>query len=122
MFSTDFSVFLKQHFGICKFLRCTPFEYHPKTGKLVRITSKNHIVQFKLQCLISVLYSTGMLLNLCFGSLTTAEKFQGFVFFLLYLTVIVMRWNYDLKIDGMQAINTFIEFERKVLNGKTKKH
>lgn len=117
MYSTQFLTFLRHHFRICKWLRCTPFTYNSQTGKLVQVKNFSHLKQFKLQCVLSICYCLAMISNLCFGTLTIADKFQGLVFFLMYLTVAVMRWNFNLDISGMQIVNSFIDFESHILQG-----
>lgn len=117
MYTTQFSALLKNYFAICHKLKCTPFVYNSKTGKLQQTSSLWHIRQFRLQCVLHVLYGIAMVVNLAFGNLTLHGRLQGVGLFMMYLSVIIIRWNYFLDKAGIQVVNSFIEFERVILKG-----
>lgn len=61
-----------------------------------------------------------MLINICFGGLTLIGKLQGFGFFCVYLMGSVLRWDIKLENCLFQILNTFVQFEKDVIDGKGK--
>ncbi|OXA64115.1 hypothetical protein Fcan01_00282 [Folsomia candida] len=74
-----------------------------------------HIRMFRLQSVLSVVYTGAMLANICFGWLTLTERLQGFVFFSLYFFCSIQKWNWNLDIAGIQVINAFLDYEDELL-------
>lgn len=118
MFHSDFLPMLKNNLRLCQILKCVPFEFDSKTGRLIKAKSFGHILLFRVQCVLSVMYIAALFLNLCFGPLTTTAKFQGFTFFMVYFVASWMKFNYSLDMAGTQVIHTFLDFEKYILKGK----
>lgn len=112
---TEFLPSLISYLRLCKRLKCTPIEYHNKTGRFVICRNVRQLNIFKLQCVLSLVYLAGMFFNLCFGSHTLPARLQGVSFFVIYLTTFIIRWNYDLDIEAIQVINSFLDFERTII-------
>ncbi|OXA39604.1 hypothetical protein Fcan01_25764 [Folsomia candida] len=115
MFHSDFLPMLKNNLRLCQILKCVPFEFDSKTGRLIKAKSFGHILLFRVQCVLSVMYIAALFLNLCFGPLTTTAKFQGFTFFMVYFVASWMKFNYSLDMAGTQVIHTFLDFEKYIL-------
>ncbi|XP_035708011.1 uncharacterized protein LOC118435721 [Folsomia candida] len=115
MIMTEFLPSLISYLRLCKRLKCTPIEYHNKTGRFVICRNVRQLNIFKLQCVLSLVYLAGMFFNLCFGSHTLPARLQGVSFFVIYLTTFIIRWNYDLDIEAIQVINSFLDFERTII-------
>lgn len=123
MFRTEFLHLLKFQLRFCSFIKCSPLKYNEKLQKLQKLGAEpKTVVFFKLQCILSALYCLAMFVNLCFGWLTLTAKFQGSVFFLLYLFATIARWDYSLNTDVIQVINTFLKFEESAVKSKQKQN
>ncbi|OXA62512.1 PAB-dependent poly(A)-specific ribonuclease subunit PAN3 [Folsomia candida] len=112
---TSYLKILKFHLRSCKFVKCLPFEFAKNSGRIVLTRNLGRIRMFRFQCVLSVIYTGAMFVNICFGWLTLTEKFQGIVFFSLFFIACIHRWNWNLDITGIQVINSFLEFEEVVL-------
>lgn len=115
---TSYLKILKFHLRSCKFVKCLPFEFAKNSGRIVLTRNLGRIRMFRFQCVLSVIYTGAMFVNICFGWLTLTEKFQGIVFFSLFFIACIHRWNWNLDITGIQVINSFLEFEEVVLKGR----
>lgn len=114
MFSTDFLPIFKFHLKIAHIFGCIPFTLDHSTGWLRKTQSHSRLKFFKVQCLLSILYSFTLLVNLLNGSLSLTQKAEGFVFFLIYSGMSLIRWNYKLDNSPMQVINSFLHFEADI--------
>lgn len=115
MYRTEFLPGLKFNLKICKILSCYPFEWDLKSGRLIKCRPRR-VAMFKLQCLLSLGYCTGLGLNICFGRLNKIEKLQGFCFFMGYLVTTITRWNYTLDNGPSQVIHAFLDVEASILS------
>lgn len=115
MSQADFLPLLKFRVKICQFLRCVSLEWDEKQGTFIKTRSSQKFRHFKFQCIISVTYCTAMILNLIFGPLPQTSKFQGAALFMIALIGTATRLVYDNS--GVQILNTFASFERKVVQG-----
>lgn len=121
MYSTHYLKVLKRHLDVCKFLKCIPFEFDETLGRIIKTRSLKHIRIFRLECILSLIYTVAVFLNISVGHLTLTGKCKGLAFFPLYIFGVVTRWNYSLDLGSMQVINSMLEFEMKVLSGEKSK-
>ncbi|OXA43040.1 hypothetical protein Fcan01_22008 [Folsomia candida] len=115
MYTTQFFPLLLRHLKICWKLYSTPYEFSKKYGKLVITKDPTRIRMFRLQIVLLLGSCIVMLVLICFGRLTTAKKFQGFLFFSMYVMLLSGRWNYKLDVAMEQTINSAMEFEKKLV-------
>lgn len=109
---------LKRNLEFCQLLKCVPFVFDSKIDRLVKAKRVGHVVMFRLQCFLSVLYISALFLNLCFGRLTTTEKFQGLTFFMVYFAATWIKFNYSLDMAAIEVIHAFLDFEECIVRGK----
>ncbi|OXA61962.1 hypothetical protein Fcan01_00083 [Folsomia candida] len=85
-------------------------------NRLVVVKSVRHLRMVQFQCVLCFVYCTAMLANICFGGLTLIGKLQGFGFFCVYLMGSVLRWDIKLENCLFQILNTFVQFEKDVID------
>ncbi|OXA54007.1 hypothetical protein Fcan01_11608 [Folsomia candida] len=112
MYGTVFLSLLKSHLKICNLLKCIPFEFDQRSGRLRKIKSARVLRIFRLQCVLAVMYCSAMFISI--GPLTMSGRLQGFALFILSLAGSISRWNYSIDIDPIQIINAFLDFEAVV--------
>lgn len=118
MYSTQFLPLIVHHLKLCGIINCLPFEFDVNSKQLILTKSFRKIRIFQFQCILTVIYCIVLLFHLCFsGTLTTLQKFQGLPFFLIYILLLCCRWNVSLNISPIQAVNSFLKFERELLPG-----
>ncbi|OXA48860.1 hypothetical protein Fcan01_16306 [Folsomia candida] len=117
MYTTQFHNLMVRHLGLCRLLKCVPAKYDANLKKIVPIDNPRDIKIFRIQCIISLVYTTAMFLNLCVGPLTIPKKFQGVSFFGIYFLLLFCKWNYRLDIAPIQVINSFVLFEKSLEKG-----
>lgn len=118
MYFTNFIPFLIQHLRMCKPFSCNPVEFDQKSNKFILVTCPKTIRMYRLQCLLTLLYCTVMLLHLIYSPFTWPKRFQGSIFFIMNFILLCSRWNYGLDIAPIQVINSFVTFETTVLDSK----
>ncbi|OXA48790.1 hypothetical protein Fcan01_16393, partial [Folsomia candida] len=119
MYSTYFLPFLVRHIKIGQKLKSIPYEFSQKSGKLVITKDRTRVWIYRVQIVLHLIYCIAMLGHLCFGTLTATKKFQGFVFFCMYTVMLCGRWNYDLNVASIQIINSAMDYEKKLVTGKS---
>lgn len=120
MYANEFLPLLTFQIRMCQRLNCTPFEFHQRSGRFKIIKVSRIIRIFKLQGVLSVIYCAAMFLNISFGPLTLSKKLQGLVLFVACITASIARWNWTIDVGPIQIINTFLDFEEKILECKLK--
>ncbi|OXA48094.1 hypothetical protein Fcan01_17345 [Folsomia candida] len=118
MFHSDFLPMLEKHLKFCRILKCVPYEFDSKKGRVIKAKRPRHLFMYRIQCILSVLYVTAIFLNICVGPLTTKARFQGFALFLVYLLGSIMNWNYSMDMTLIQVIHTFLDFEKYIMKGE----
>ncbi|OXA49068.1 hypothetical protein Fcan01_16642 [Folsomia candida] len=61
-----------------------------------------------------------MFLNICIGPLTTSKKLQGLALLISPLGCLITRWNYSIDVAPIQIINTFLDFEARIIDNLPK--
>lgn len=118
MYSTQFLPQIIHHLKLCDKMNCLPFEFDVKSGKFILTRCSRKIKSFQFQCILTLLYCIVLLFHLGFsGSLTRLQKFQGLPFLIIYILLLCCRWNVTLNIAPIQAVNSFLKFERELLPG-----
>lgn len=118
MYSTQFLPLLIRHIRVCRFLRSIPTDFDGKSKKLVLITGPFQIAIFRLQLILSLGYCVTLFLGLFLGKMSMSKKAQGLVFYSMHIVILAARWNYSLNNSAMQVINSAMEFETQLLQGK----
>lgn len=117
MYHIDYLPLLKLHLRVCKFIKCLPFEYDEKSGLVIRTQNSRQVITFKIQSIFSLLYSFATILHVCIGRLTLTERFLGSLFLILDILLTTTRWNYSLDKSPGQIVNSFLQFEKQILEG-----
>ncbi|OXA38752.1 hypothetical protein Fcan01_26387 [Folsomia candida] len=115
MYHIDYLPLLKLHLRVCKFIKCLPFEYDEKSGLVIRTQNSRQVITFKIQSIFSLLYSFATILHVCIGRLTLTERFLGSLFLILDILLTTTRWNYSLDKSPGQIVNSFLQFEKQIL-------
>lgn len=74
--------------------------------------------RYRVLCLLTLFYVATIFVNLAFSKLHVSLKIHGFVYFTTYCITLVGLWNFDLDIAPMQVVNSFMDFEEKILQIK----
>lgn len=91
-----------------------PIKFDPRYGRLTAIqsSSKDLTIQrykYKLKCILPILYTLTLAINLIFGSFSTVQRLQGAVFLMLCVLTSTAGWNCG--VAPVQVVNTFLDFE-----------
>lgn len=122
MWLKSFKSPLVHHLKICKFLRCTIFEWDPASEQLVVAKRKYYIHFRKFLLFTHVLYVVAISLKLILGKDPIAAKCQGIVFLVMLFGCLATRWNFSVISDPCQSMNYFITWEKSIRkNGKQRK-
>ncbi|OXA48879.1 hypothetical protein Fcan01_16461 [Folsomia candida] len=114
MWLKSFKSPLVHHLKICKFLRCTIFEWDPASEQLVVAKRKYYIHFRKFLLFTHVLYVVAISLKLILGKDPIAAKCQGIVFLVMLFGCLATRWNFSVISDPCQSMNYFITWEKSI--------
>lgn len=117
MYTTQFFPLFKRHLFLCRYMKTFPYDFNANTGRLFKVTDPKLGKRHKRLCIIIFLYMTTILLSLTLGNTSVPMKMIGFVFILTYCVPAPSQWNYKLEITSIQVLNSFMDFETKVLKG-----
>lgn len=117
MYRKDYMRLLKPYLSICQAFKCVPFDFDRKSGIVVKTGNASQIWSFRLQCILSVVYTVALVLQICVGRLSLTDSFMGAVFVLVHIIQTSTRWNYSLDKSQGQLINSLVRFEDQVLQG-----
>ncbi|OXA41241.1 Transposable element P transposase [Folsomia candida] len=106
-----FSALYGNHLRICQRLKCIPFVFDTLQKRIRRSTSVRQIRVSQAQNIVSMLYVSGMFVNLAIGPLSQIEKFMGFPFLMIFLCATIVSWNVGLHIAPAQIVNSFLALE-----------
>ncbi|OXA43029.1 hypothetical protein Fcan01_22236 [Folsomia candida] len=115
MYRKDYMRLLKPYLSICQAFKCVPFDFDRKSGIVVKTGNASQIWSFRLQCILSVVYTVALVLQICVGRLSLTDSFMGAVFVLVHIIQTSTRWNYSLDKSQGQLINSLVRFEDQVL-------
>lgn len=122
MYTTQFSPFLKRHLAICRYVKTFPYDFNPKTRRLFKVHDPKLGKRHQMMCLISLAYISTLFLGLILGNHTAAMKVIGVIFIMAYCLPLSGHWNFNLELTPIQVLNSFMDFEAKVLRGTAYKH
>jgi hypothetical protein len=118
MASKLFHPLMKQFLKIAQAFKTTHVEFDTNIGRLKQIYSKQFLNKYKIGTILHQIYALAMGLHLLFGNLTTLEKIQGTLFFVIYAATAILRTGYKLDDEPIQVINMFLDFEEHLIAGK----
>lgn len=117
MYSSLFLPLIIKHVQFTSRMGSFPFEFDPKSRKLIRIKDLWRVRVTQVQSVITLIYYLIMLYNFFFGELPVLKRLQGFPFIIFYTILVSCGWNVGLDIAPMQLINSILTFERDLLHG-----
>ncbi|OXA48545.1 Ubiquitin-like modifier-activating enzyme 1 [Folsomia candida] len=117
MFTSQILPVLKWRTGRPIYVR-VPIKFHPQNGSLMTIKSSFSIHRYslRLQCILPIVYTAMLAMNLIFGSLTIVQRLQGAVFLMLCVLTCTTGWNSGLDDAPVRVVNTFLDFEKDLAN------
>jgi hypothetical protein len=93
----------------------TYFKINEEMECLEEIQSKGLKRIYKIGTIFNQVYALAMFYHLLFGNLTILGKLQGIPVLIIYTFTALIRTGWNLSSEPLHVINTFLEFERKLL-------
>jgi hypothetical protein len=113
----DLVPYLKFHLKVCDFLRCTPFQYNEKSGRLYQTKSAKRIKISQCLTILHLLVTGAMTIHLFVSKMHYTNKLQGSLFVVMYIAQSVGRTYENVDSSPIQLVNAILNFEAQLVKG-----
>lgn len=114
---TPFLPLLKFHLKMCQFLNCASCYFNP-TSEQFAVSESNPGKNLRLRFILHLLL-LAMSCNLFFMPRELGTKYQGTVFFLIFILMFIGMWCPSTSHARVELFNCLLTFEGNIVKGLT---